>query len=57
MNQICWLPSKTEGPITTITFLGIEINSTAMEIHLPRDKLTHTYDMLKDWCNRNWGFK
>jgi len=51
------LNRQKQGPVTTITFLGIEINSTAMEIHLPRDKLTHIYDILKDWRNRNWGFK
>ena len=34
-------PSKTQGPVPRITFLGIELSSTNMEIQLPQDKLTH----------------
>ena len=30
---------KTEGPTTCLTFLGIELDSDAMEVRLPRDKL------------------
>ncbi len=30
---------KTEGPATTLVFLGIELDSVAMEIRLPREKL------------------
>lgn len=32
-------PKKTEGPVTVITFLGIEIDSGLMECRLPEDKL------------------
>lgn len=28
-------PEKTEGPSTTLTFLGIELDSIAMELRLP----------------------
>jgi hypothetical protein len=35
-------PHKTEGPTTTITFLGIELDSIAMQARLPISKL-HAY--------------
>ena len=31
--------SKLEGPASALTFLGIEIDSLAMELRLPADKL------------------
>ena len=33
-------PEKTVGPTTTLVFLGIVIDSTQLELRLPRDKLT-----------------
>ena len=38
-------PSKTQGPLRTITFLGIELDSISMEMRLPQDKLAHAIDM------------
>ena len=32
-------PEKTEGPATTLTFLGIEIDTVQSQIRLPQDKL------------------
>ena len=32
-------PHKTEGPDTTLTFLGIELDTLAMQARLPKDKL------------------
>ena len=46
-------PKKTEGPATCITFLGIEIDSTAMEICLPVNKIA----LLKDDLARSRGKK
>jgi hypothetical protein len=34
---------KTEGPATQLTFLGIQVDTHAMSLSLPRDKLTHTH--------------
>ena len=31
---------KTEGPSTCITFLGIELDTVAMEMRLPQNKLS-----------------
>ena len=40
---------KTEGSATCITFLGIEIDSVAMEIRLPADKLALLKENLARW--------
>jgi len=42
-------PSKTQGPSDKLTFLGIELDSAAMEIRLPEDKLAHTLKTLAQW--------
>ena len=41
--------SKSEGPASALTFLGIEIDSVAMEIRLPADKLTQVQSLLRQW--------
>ena len=38
-----------EGPATIITFLGIEINSVALEIRLPQAKLDQLRSSLMSW--------
>ena len=40
---------KCEGPVTRIVFLGIEIDSMAMELRLPLDKLRRVQDELRRW--------
>ena len=42
-------PEKTEGPCTTITFLGIEIHSVSMQLRLAADKLPRLGEMLQCW--------
>ena len=42
-------PSKTQGPVCSITFLGIELDSMTMEARLPEDKLSDTLEMLAQW--------
>lgn len=32
-------PSKLEGPVTCLTFLGIEVDTVAMQLRLPEEKL------------------
>lgn len=39
--------SKSEGPASSLTFLGIEIDSVAMVLRLPADKLTQLQTLLK----------
>ena len=45
-------PSKTQGPVSKLTFLGIELDSTAMEIRLPDEKLAQTINIIAQWRHR-----
>ena len=45
-------PEKDVGPTTLITFTGIEIDSVAMELRLPRDKLVRMRADLAGWRGR-----
>ena len=38
-----------EGPSTTLTFLGIKINTVSRELHLPRGKLLRLKEVLEEW--------
>ena len=40
---------KTEGPSPVLTFLGIEINTLAMEVCLPKEKLQSLQALLGEW--------
>ena len=42
-------PEKDEGPATSISFLGIELDTVALEIHLPAEKLEHLRTELGKW--------
>ena len=42
-------PSKTVGPATMITFLGMELDSLEGVIRLPEDKLRALKDLLQKW--------
>ena len=37
--KVLLAPHKVEGPATTLTFLGIELDSVAAELRLPQAKL------------------
>ena len=43
---------KTVGPSLSLTYLGIEIDSSAMQIRLPQDKLDDLLSRLHDWDQR-----
>jgi hypothetical protein len=40
---------KTEGPSTRLTVLGIEVDSTAMTLRLPEEKLVKLRALLTEW--------
>jgi hypothetical protein len=44
--------SKIEGPSTCLEFLGIELDSVAMEARLPVDKLSYLADLLYKWYSK-----
>ena len=43
---------KTEGPATTLTFLGIEIDSVAGQVRLPHDKLERLLTTINQWMKQ-----
>lgn len=43
---------KTEGPGTVLIFLGIELDTTAMEIRLPKEKLERLKGEVAEWHRR-----
>jgi hypothetical protein len=44
---------KTEGPVTKLTFLGIELDTVAMRASLPADKLIELQRLVHDWGRRD----
>ena len=42
-------PSKVEGPATSLTFLGIEVDTVSRELRLPRLKLARLKDTVEHW--------
>lgn len=50
-----WVPlatAKLEGPSTSLSFLGIILDTNHMEIRLPPDKLARIQELLKTWLPR-----
>lgn len=45
-------PENDEDPTTTISFVGIELDSVAMEIRLPQEKLKRLEEELSTWRGR-----
>ncbi len=58
MHEVCEYlglptePAKDEGPTTSLSFTGIEIDSEAMELRLPKDKLVRLLEELSHWRGR-----
>ena len=48
---------KLEGPSTSLTFLGIILDTHRMEIHLPKDKLQRIHHELSLWLHRKTATK
>ena len=48
---------KTEGSTTSLTFLGFELDSVAMELRVPEVKLRKYASELKPWRLRKWASK
>ncbi|CAJ0944438.1 unnamed protein product [Ranitomeya imitator] len=46
-------PEKTIGPVSVITFLGIEIDSVAMEFRLPKEKIDKLLDLISGKWNED----
>ena len=50
-------PNKVEGPSTTLTFLGIILDTQCMEIRLPQEKLTQIQVKLETWLKKRKATK
>ena len=48
---------KLEGPSTRLSFLGLEINTVAMELRLPAEKLRDLQVLIRSWCGRRAASK
>ena len=48
---------KLEGPSTSLTFLGIILDTHRMEIRLPKDKLQRIHHKLSLWLHRKIATK
>jgi hypothetical protein len=48
---------KTEGPSTCLTFLGIQIDSVAMQLSLPPDKLSRIRGLVLSWRSKRAATK
>ena len=44
--------SKTEGPGTRVTFLGILIDTELMELRIPEDKLVRLKQLVTEWLDK-----
>ena len=45
-------PEKTEGPTTSLSFLGVELDTEAMELRLPQKKLLKLRELVEKWRRR-----
>ncbi len=48
---------KLEGPTTVLTFLGIEVDTVAMQLRLPQEKLVELRELVASWRNRQLCIK
>ena len=52
-------PSKLEGPVTCLTFLGIEVDAASFQLHLPRAKLSELIESsastIAQWGSVTWN--
>ena len=47
-------PNKCVSPTTSLTVLGIELDSNQQVAHLPEDKLTAVRELIQSWLPRRW---
>ena len=50
-------PEKVEGPTSKLTFLGIEIDTGALILRLPAQKLAALKMLIASWHTRRWCLK
>ncbi|CAG8648486.1 7121_t:CDS:1 [Dentiscutata heterogama] len=55
--NIPYKKSKLEGPCTTLTFLGIRIDTNAFSAAIPEAKKLKIMEMLTEWQAKTWCYK
>lgn len=45
-------PAKTVGPVTSLTFLGVEIDTVKLELRLPEVKMQELKSLLVQWLGK-----
>ena len=51
-------PAKTVGPVTSLTFLGVEIDTVKLELRLPEVKIQELKSLLAQWLGKGrWCVK
>ena len=48
-------PDKCEGPVTRLTYLGIEADTVQMQLRLPEEKLRRVQATVGEWLGRKAG--
>ena len=48
-------PDKCKGPATRLTYLGIEVDTIEMQLHLPEEKLKRVQATVTEWLGRKAG--
>ena len=48
---------KIKGPLTAHTFLGVEIDTSALVLRLPDEKLVILRSLIASWRDRRWCLK
>ena len=48
-------PDKCEGPVTRLTYLGIEVDTVQMQLRLPEEKLRRVQATVGEWLGRKAG--
>ena len=48
-------PQKIEGPATTVTSVGIVVDTARFELRLPVDKVEHVRELVRSWGGRHSG--
>ena len=43
---------KIEGPSTSLTFLGIQLDTVRWQLRLPKDKLSNLLSLLTEWLTK-----
>jgi len=47
-------PEKLDRPTTILVFLGCELDTLAVEVMFPQEKLAELKELVHQWVGRSW---